>query len=213
MIIIRYNNVLVKEGFRGGIMKEQEFMSYWKSNHGHLHRQKPQTVNKSTKSKASPKIISSRHESFGSDGFEFGGEDDSSFLSKHSSSRNSSRMAGGGAASTSSTVSNEVNMAALEALKKEQAARELAAKKALGRVASAGSAAGGALNEVSIATVEALMNKVVDEQNKKLAAMQMLLQDEQKAAMQMILQELAKQKNAPTVSSYFISTFFAYYYL
>ena len=112
-------------------MKEQEFMSYWKSNHGHLHRQKPQTVNKSTKSKASPKIISSRHESFGSDGFEFGGEDDSSFLSKHSSNRNSSRMAGGGAASTSSTVSNEVNMVALEALKKEQAARELAAKKAL----------------------------------------------------------------------------------
>ena len=178
--------MLVKEKFRGGIMKEQEFMSYWKTHHRDLQRQRP------NKSKADPEIISSQQESCGSDGFDFGGEDDSSFLSKQSSSRSASRMsvdraasagsAAGrevrGAASAGIAVSNEVNMAAFEALKKEKAERE---------------------NDIKTQLAETV-KKAMDERDKDIKS--------QLAAMfQMFMQEFAKKIDAPTVGSYFLFLF------
>ena len=206
--------MLVKEKFRGGIMKEQEFMSYWKTHHRDLQRQRP------NKSKADPEIISSQQESCGSDGFDFGGEDDSSFLSKQSSSRSASRMSVDRAASAGSAAGREVRGAA---------SAGSATRMSVDRAASAGSAAGrevrGAAsagiavsNEVNMAAFEALKKEKAERENDiktQLAETVKKAMDErdkdiksQLAAMfQMFMQEFAKKIDAPTVGSYFLFLF------
>lgn len=206
--------MLVKEKFRGGIMKEQEFISFWKTNHRDLTRQR---AKKSKKSKADTEIISNQQESSRSDGFEFGGEDDFSFISKHSSS---GRMSDDRAASAGSAAGRTVRGAASAGSAAGRTVRGAASagraiSKGVNMAADSGTESVHSAAQVSIADLEALKKAMAERENnmkKQLAetlqkAIDEQLQkamDKQLATFNMLLQEITKKIEPPTVGSYFI---------